>query len=32
VIVEHAATEQRWLAYMARALETGLQAQMGPQL
>jgi len=32
VIVEHAATEERWPAYMARALETGLQAQMGLQL
>jgi len=30
VIVDHA-TEQRWPAYMARALETGLRAQMGLQ-
>ena len=31
-IVEHAATEQRWPACMARALKTGVQAQMGLQL
>lgn len=32
VLVEHAAYEQRWPAYMARALRTGLKAQMGLQL
>jgi GAF domain-containing protein len=32
VLVEHAAHEQRWPAYIARALRTGLQAQMGLQL
>jgi GAF domain-containing protein len=32
VLVEHAASEQRWPAYIARALRTGLKAQMGLQL